>query len=54
MLSELFMKVLTEEEQIQQGVFLRGAADSQVGLSSVLRPLVFNDSPVVSLCEPVV
>ena len=32
-LGELFMKVLTEEEQVQQGAFLRGAttADSQVG-----------------------
>lgn len=32
-LSELFMKVLTEEEQVQQGVFLWGGttADSQVG-----------------------
>lgn len=33
-LCELFMKVLTEEEQVQQGAFLWGAtpADSQVGL----------------------
>lgn len=33
-LGELFMKVLTEEEQVQQGAFLWGAttADSQVGL----------------------
>lgn len=32
-LRELFMKVLTEEEQVQQGVFLWGGttADSQVG-----------------------
>lgn len=32
-LSELFMKVLTEEEQAQQGVFLWGGttADRQVG-----------------------
>lgn len=34
-LGELFMKVLTEEEQVQQGAFLWGAttAGSQVGLS---------------------
>lgn len=53
-LCELFMKVLTEEEQVQQGAFLWGAttADSQVGLGLVLRPLDFNDGPVVSLCEP--
>lgn len=53
-LGELFMKVLTEEEQVQQGAFLWGAttADSQVGLGLVLRPLDFNDGPVVSLCEP--
>lgn len=35
-LGELFMKVLTEEEQVQQGAFLSGptpAPDSQVGPS---------------------
>lgn len=53
-LGELFMKVLTEEKQVQQGAFLWGAttADSQVGFGLVLRPLDFNDGPVVSLCEP--
>lgn len=54
-LGELFMKVLTEEEQVQQGASLWGAttADSQVGGSgSVSRPLDFNDGPAVSLCGP--
>lgn len=55
-LGELFMKVLTEEKQVQQGAFLWGAttADSQVGFGLVLRPLDFNDGPAVSLCEPTV
>lgn len=56
-LAEFFMKVLTEEEQVQQGVFLWGGttANSQVGgLSLVLWPLDFNDGPVISLCQPTV
>lgn len=56
MLGELFMKVLTEEEQVQQGAFLWGAtaANSQVEAWFVLLALDFNDGPVGSLCESTV
>lgn len=52
-LGELFMKVLTEEEQVQQGAFLWRAtpANSRGGARLFSRPLDFNDGPLVSLCE---
>ena len=50
---ELFMKVLTEEERVQQGTFSQGGNTSRQsgGARFVFRPLDFNDGPVVSLCE---